>query len=99
MDRHGIPKGEKPSVTIANLERENDMLVRRVCELRNKNSDLDREVRELKTDIESANHIMRGYRTELETSQAKVAKLESILCGYRQAIADVHHTNVEMVQP
>jgi hypothetical protein len=74
MDRPRIPKGEKPSVTIANLERENDILVRRVCEL-------------------------RGYRTELEASQAKVAKLESILCGYRQAIADVHHTNVEMVQP
>lgn len=98
MNRPSIPKGEKPSVTIANLERENDNLVLRITELSKRLDRTNQDYSELEARCLSLSDDIGFYQGGVEEVQAKVAKLESILCGYRQAIADVHHTGVEMVR-
>ena len=99
MDRPHTPKGEKPAVTIANLERENDNLVKRIAELSRRLDIANNDNRDLELALDNANCDLAECGEIIEAAQAKVAKLESILCGYCQAIADVHHTGIEMVQP
>jgi chromosome segregation ATPase len=103
MQRAPTPKNEKPAVTIANLERENDNLADRIDELSKRNIDLDRAVNEWRDEAKRADHELDRRqvnldisRSSLEAAQAKIAKLESVLCGYRQAIADVHGHYVEI---
>ena len=98
MQRPPTPKGEKPSVTIANLERENDNLVRRIEDLSKRINQTNNDNRNLELALDNANRDLAECAEAIETAMAKVGKLESILCGYRQAVADVHHTGVEMVQ-
>jgi len=97
MQRPATPKNEKPSVTIANLVRENDNLAARIDELSKMNMESGRAMNEWRDEAKRADReldrrqaLIDALRYELEAAQAKIAKLESVLCGYRQAIADVH---------
>jgi len=105
MQRPPTPKNEKPAVTIANLERENENLSARIDELSKRNIDLDRAVNEWRDEARGADNQLDHRQAridelseELEQATAKIAKLESVLCGYRQAIADVHGHNVEVTR-
>ena len=86
MQRSATPKNEKPTVTIANLERENDNLTARIEELSKRNLDLDKAMNEWRDEAKRSHHHLnlRNERienlgTELEAAQAKIAKLESVL--------------------
>ncbi len=97
MQRAPTPKNERPSVTIANLERENDNLAARIDELAKRSlvAELDRN--DWRDAANDRLNVVSGLQHSLEAAQAKIAKLESVLCGYRQAIADVHGQDVDMV--
>ena len=103
MQRAHTPKNEKPAVTIANLERENDNLAARIDELskRSIGLELDRnewrklaDERKRLSDFVDRNNV--SLQEQCDEAQAKIAKLESVLCGYRQAIADVHGHKTEI---
>ena len=86
MQRPTTPKNEKPAVTIANLERENDNLAARIDELSKRaiGLELDRnqwrklaEERKIRADV--GDYTNSSLREQRDESQAKIAKLESVL--------------------
>ena len=104
MLRPPTPKNERPSVTIANLERGNDNLAARIDELSKRHLAIEIDRNEWRKKAQEqereANFARLGSRTALESleqAQAKIAKLESVLCGYRQAIMDVNGHIADMV--
>jgi chromosome segregation ATPase len=98
MQRAPTPKNEKLAVTIANLERENDNLAARIDELSTRSlvAELDRN--DWRDAANDRLNVVGKLQTQLDEAQAKIAKLESVLCGYRQAIADVHGHDVEVTK-
>ena len=104
MQRSPTPKSEKPAVTIANLERENDSLAKRIEELSKRSLDFQTQMNEWRVEAKKTSQellLRQGDldvgRYHLEAAQAKIAKLESVLCGYRQAIMDTSGHNINVV--
>lgn len=90
------PKGEAPSVTIANLERQVLNLTSRVEDvLRQRDQgtrdrlQMERERDEAIRERENMRHAERQMGYQLTECQAKLASTEQRFEGYRQAIEDI----------
>ena len=96
MQSPKTPKKEKPAVTIANQANEIKNLCERIDHLSRSLNDSRQERDKLAKETEIAKYncdIERQYRkgdvSRLEESQARLARAEVLLEGYRMAITDI----------